>query len=615
MRKKIMLVVLVLTVQYGYAQDSLRSTTLNEVVISGTRFELPAEKSGKIIFKFNRKELEKRTGESLTNVLNEVPGVQMNGNFSSPGANPAYYVRGGRTQHTLITLDGIPLMDPSGIDPYFDLRFIPVSQLESIEVLQGSLSTLYGSNAAAGVINLQSKKNTQRGVHGSVNADAGSWNSFGQGVHLSGRFQKFSFSLSANNYFTDGFSAAQDNDPATTFDKDGFKRQNTLLNAGFDFTSQFSVQAFMGYDWFENEHDAWTFTDGDYKQTYDQFRYGLKSKWHYEKGHLDFLIQRNTINRSEHSFSDTRYEGIGIYSELTHKHNLSKGVVSLSGISFHKLNYGESGVNKSDTTTFTLVDPYTSLLLDLPFGLNIHAGLRLNTHSEYGSKLVYNINPSWLMKVNANFKLKLFGSVSTAYITPTLFQLYTPLWGGNPELKPEEDFSVEYGATFYLNEKIQFTAVNYYRTETNAIGYSDEYSYVNVTGNRYVQGFTLDAKYSLSEKLFLKADYAYVTSNKKETFLRIPSHKAGLSSIYQAPFGTSLSILYQYTGKRTDTNFPDQVTLAAFDLVDVTLSHELLNKKLLVYVTAANLFDEDFVGVYGYTTRGRNFLSGLRFNF
>jgi vitamin B12 transporter len=612
MRKYLLMLAACLLLNQLQAQDSLSTTTLSEVVISGTKFEIPAEKSGKVIFKLSQKELEKKGGRSLTDVLNEVPGVQMDGNFSAPGANPSYYIRGGRTQHSLITLDGIPLVDPSGINPFFDLRFLPVSQLESVEVLQGSLSTLYGSNAAAGVINLQSKKSTQSGIHGSLNADAGSWNSFGQGVHVNGRFQKFSFSLTANNYFTRGFSAAQDTVSSLTFDRDGFKRQNTLLNIGIDLTSQFSINAFAGYDWFENEHDSWAFLDGDNKQTYDQYRYGIKSSWLYEKGSLDFLIQQNKLNRSEHSFSKTRYEGAGTYAEIIHKHNLFKNAVSLSGVAYHKLSYGEEGVNKQDTTTFTIIDPYTSLLFDFPLGINLHAGIRLNTHNQYGSKLVYNINPSWLINANGNFKIKLFGSVSTAYITPTLFQLHT-VWGGNDKLNPEEDFSVEYGATFYFSNKVQVTAVNYYRTETNAIGYSSEYSYVNVSGNRYVEGVTLDAKWMMSDKFFFQGDYAYVISNKKETFLRIPNHKVGATSNYQAAFGTNFSIRYQYTGKRTDN--PDLVKLDAFELIDITVSHEWFNKKLLLYATVANVLDEDFIGLYGYTTRGRNFLAGITYKF
>lgn len=135
--KTFTLVLAVMCTGLSNAQDSLSTTYLKEVVTTGTRFDVPVEKSGKTIYKLTAEELERNAGKSLADLLNEVPGVQMDGNFGSPGTNVSYFVRGARNRQTLILIDGVPLNDPSSVNAEYDLRYLPVSQIESVEVLKG----------------------------------------------------------------------------------------------------------------------------------------------------------------------------------------------------------------------------------------------------------------------------------------------------------------------------------------------------------------------------------------------------------------------------------------------------------------------------------------------
>jgi vitamin B12 transporter len=230
-----------------------------------------------------------------------------------------------------------------------------------------------------------------------------------------------------------------------------------------------------------------------------------------------------------------------------------------------------------------------------------------------GNQLLYNFNPSWLIRIGSGFRVKVLGSISTAYITPSLFQLHT-IWGGNPNLKAEEDFNAEYGATFYIKNKIEFTAVNYYRTETNSIVYSPSFQYVNTNQNRYVHGVTLNMAYKLLKNLRFTADYAYTHTNLPNTFYRIPQHKAGAAIAWQPHPSSSLCMQYQFTGERTEFASPDEILLDSYSLVDISVSQKFLKNKFQAFAVVANLFDEDFVAVYGYTTRGRNFSVGLKYS-
>ena len=136
-------------------QDTI---SLKEVVISDTKFEQSKEKSGKIIEKITAEDLARNIGQSVATILSQAVGLEVNGNQSANGKNLSYFIRGGRNRQVLIVIDGIPMTDASGINLEYDLRLLPAEQVESIEIMKGAASTLYGTGAASGVINITLKK-------------------------------------------------------------------------------------------------------------------------------------------------------------------------------------------------------------------------------------------------------------------------------------------------------------------------------------------------------------------------------------------------------------------------------------------------------------------------
>lgn len=598
-----------------YAQDTLKTQTLQETVVLGTRFDVPAERSGKVIFKINSDQLQAQV--NVADALNQVPGIQMDGNFGTPGTNISYFVRGGRSRQTLIMLDGIPMNDPSGIDPFYDLRFVSTSQLDHVEILQGGLSTLYGSGASASVINLQTKNAARDGIHGAVGMQAGSWNTLGQNINLNGRKDKFSFQLLGSNLTSDGFSAAQEPAGATGYDDDGFKRRNGFLKSGYQITPTLKAEIFGGIDWFDADYDVGAFIDGDDSQQQKQNRIGGKITKGYSKGSITLTAQHTALERKITGSFPTEYNGSNWFSELVNRHEINSRVTILSGVSFQNLSYDEKETVSKDTTSFTIIDPYTSILLTLPSGFSLHAGVRLNTHSDYGSKVLYNINPAWLINVTDAVTVKPFASASTSYITPTLFQLHTP-WGGNKNLKPEESFNYEYGLSVYLTNKVSFSAVNFFREERDVIGYTMQYE--NISEKRRVKGVTVDLKYKPVDMLTISGDFTWVTSDDQSSFYRIPARKAGGGIQLNPLKSTFINVRYQYTSARTDLYYdeffnPNDIELSSYSLVDLTVSQKLFKEHLAFYAGVYNLLDESFTGVYGYTTRGRNFSIGLTYSF
>jgi vitamin B12 transporter len=269
---------------------------------------------------------------------------------------------------------------------------------------------------------------------------------------------------------------------------------------------------------------------------------------------------------------------------------------------------------------FNLMDPYVTLVYHSNFGLNINAGTRFNTHSEYGNQMVYNLNPSYSFK---NLPLKVLASYSTAFITPSLYQLYGPY--GNLELTPEENATAEFGfESHLLNKKLTINAVGFYREEENTFGFyynsvTFESFYMNIDGIYNAKGVEASVRYSLSERFNIGGNYTF-TQVEEQLNRLIPKHKANIDFSYKWNRG-SFGIQYQFVDQRKDAYYDSNVwatqpvNLAAYQLVNSNLSYELLTNRLYIFGAVSNILNEDFQEVIGYNTGGRNYKIGLNFLF
>ena len=602
-------------------QDSLKVNLLNEAVVSGTRFKVPVEKSGKTIYRITEQQLQHNAGKTIVDVLNEVPGVQMEGNFGSPGTNVSVYQRGGRNKNTLILIDGVPLNDPSGINASHDLRLLPISAIESVEVLNGGLSTLYGTGASAGVISIKLKSSYKNELNASIDANYGSYNTLTTNGNVRGKAGKLDYMLYANYSVSDGFSSALDENDQD-FDDDGFDQKNVLLKLGYDFSNKFKLDFVTGYDDFVTDYDDGAFTDGENVQKGEMFRVGITPTFKYDKGELVFKTLFIQNEREFISAYPTAYKGKNIQLDLSNKHKFDNRFTALWGINSQTLSYKQEDGLDYDDTKFDILDPYASLFYDNK-GLNIHAGARINTHSEYDTELVYNINPSYLFNLSEKSKLKVLGSISTSYITPTGYQLYSIY--GNTDLKPEKSKNYEIGASYYLGEKFTFNVVYFERKEKDAIDFVSLYDndgnwiggiYDNLDTERDLVGVELDLTYNLNKNYSLSAYYSFTEADDPTTFYRIPKNKFGVTIDINATENTLLSVKYNFTGKRTIFDFGSfsEIELADYGLLDIYAQHLFLDGKLNIYGAVNNLLDKDFVSVYGFTTRGINFNIGLNYN-
>jgi vitamin B12 transporter len=638
----------VLITSCAFAQQKEKDSTLNElneVVISDSKFALKKEKSGKIIVKITAEELAKRSGQSLATVLSSVAGMEINGNQSSAGKNLGYYIRGGRNRQTLIIIDGIPVSDASGINIEYDLRLIPVEQVESIEIMKGAASTLYGSGAAAGVININLKKAGKKAIAGNAYMSIGTQTTadrvnylpqdYNQGLSINGNVEKFNYYASLNSTETTGISEAIV--PASAaFEADRFSRINSLVKLGFTPTKKLSLDFFANYDRLKNDFDG-TFDNFNNPDTplntssSEQFRLGFSPKYKYNKGEFIVNLSLNNIERNFNmfnSYSDavdvSDYKSRNVNVDGFNKYSFSKQFFIVVGTQFQfqemesKTPYDAIA---PETAKFNTVDPYLTAVYNSDFGLNLNVGIRDNMHSVYGDHFVYNVNPSFSF---SELPLKVLASYSTAYITPSLYQLYSPY--GNLDLTPEENSTVEAGfEAALLAKKLTFNIVAFHREEKNSVGFYTNpttfaSNYINIEGKNNAKGVEAMVSYAFSKELKVNANYTFTQVEAPLSRL-IPKHKGNISLDYQPVARAFFNLNYQYVDQRTDAFFDGgtyattSVVLDSYQLFNAIAKYDLIKNRMSVFLAVNNILNEAFVESVGYSTRGRNFKIGLNLSF
>jgi vitamin B12 transporter len=643
-KKSISFGVLALATFFSYAQksDTLKINNLKVVVVSDTKFAQSKEKSGKIIEVITAQDLEAKKGQNLANVLSQVAGVEINGNQSFGGKNLGYYIRGGRNRQTAIYIDGVPVTDASGINLEYDLRLLSVDQIEKIEVMKGASSTLYGTGAATGVINITLKKSAIKDVSGNAYITMGTQNTsdtlktsmqdFNQGFSVNGTINKVSYMTTLNSTETKGMSEAA----GENFEEDMFSRVNVLQKIGFKSNDQLSFEVFGSYyrikNTFDNSFDGIIANADDLNNTSlsEQFRIGFLPKYNYNKGEFAINAGASTINRKlnitnnwTNSIDAYNYTGRTISVDAFNKYSFNNQLFIVIGTQYQYFDMTQKDAYTDVTregAKFNLIDPYATLVYNSDFGFNLSVGSRFNTHSEYGNQIVYNINPSFSFEY---LPLKVMASYSTAFITPSLYQLYGPY--GNLDLTPEENATAEFGfESQLLEKKLTINAVGFYREEENTFGFYTNpltfaSNYINIDGIFNAKGVEASIRYNLSERFNIGGNYTF-TEVEKQLNRLIPKHKGNVDLNYKFKRGT-FGINYQFVDKRSDAYYDSNiwaiqaVNLASYQLVNSNISYELLPNRLHIFGAVTNILNDDFQEVIGYNTRGRNYKLGLNFLF
>ena len=641
MKCKIICAFLLLTSATSYAQDSVK--TLNEVIVTATKSPIKQSETGKVVDVITQEQLQKSAGKTLGEILNQQPGLIINGADNNLGTNQTVYMEGASSGNTLILLDGVPLYDASGITSEFDLNNFALGNIEKIEILKGAQSTLYGSDAVAGVINIISKKGAEKPFNLNINHSMGSYHTYNDAVSISGSNGKGqTYFVSYNKVYSQGFSSAYDSTWKGNFDKDGFNQDVVQLNYGFQPFKKTSVRLFGKYNNNRSDVDAGAFIDDkDYTNHNDNTIAGTSVDYKLDRGFIRFQYSYNRFNRRLlddsgytnifENYARGKYYGTSNYAELYTNLNLNKNIEFLAGIDYIRNSTTQSYISlpdygypslpiSADSAKTNQVSTYASFILKTNNGFHTELGGRWNHHSIYGSNFTYSFNPFFLIKSH----YKIFANISSAYRAPSLYQLYSQY--GNRDLKPEQSVNYEAGLQYYstrINARVMGFARNisdvlYFYTDP--VTYSSKY--INADKQKDY-GIETEATINFSSSFSAALNYTYVDgkiatkdfSGKDTSYFNLykrPKSVLNVSLNYQVTKELFLSTQIKTVSKAFETQYmgPNYELKGYYTLG--FYGQYLFNKNFSVFADFQNVTDQKYFVTRGYTTKGFNMNGGVK---
>jgi vitamin B12 transporter len=634
--KNLLLIFLVsLITNFAFAQ--VLDNQIEELLVNASLLPIDSRRSANAITVIDREEIKNRAVTSVSDLLRDVPGLAVS-RSGVQGSQTQIRIRGGEANHLLVLIDGIEANNASQSDE-LNWGTLVASDIERIEIIRGPQSSMQGSDALAGVINIITQS-AEQPLSARVFVESGSFDTQNNGFSAGINNGKFDARLGVSFLQTEG-----DNIARTGFEKDGYENTKINFKSGLNVSNQlrfdFSARQSDGM----NEYDADVNFDGlvddqDNKSEFQNSAFGLKAdyvsinnKWQHqllisqsENDNEDF--NKNILGTSTNSSKDQyRFIGSLFLGDLSRRISMliereeenfqQRGIVNDYG------SYGVFDPNQDRTrNTDSIALEYRA---DVSEKLTIAASTRVDDNSEFK-----NANTSRLEVI---YELNDDASIRSAYGTAVKNPTFTERFGfytnfiGNPFLEPEESVNWELGIDQRFFQGSLNLAATFFNSELeNEIdGNSLDpitfgYTAINKQGLSKRQGIELYLSGQLTDMLSLYASYTFTDSvepdanGQYQDEVRRPRNISSLNLSWQARKNLHVNTNVQFNGSQEDIVFPNNQTLDGFTLVNISANYSA-NEKLDIYLRLDNLLDENYEEVYSYQALGFGAHFGLRYRF
>ncbi|TXH23416.1 MAG: TonB-dependent receptor [Chitinophagaceae bacterium] len=642
MKKNLIVAATLLFSSLIHAQSS---DTLSNVTVTATKFPIKQDLTGKVVTIINQETIQRNQGKSLTELLNTQASVFIAGANNTLGSNQELYFRGASTGNLLILIDGIPVYDPSqNSSSPIDINNIHLSQIERIEILKGSQSTLWGSNAVAGVINIITKKGGTKTFTPNASLSYGSDNTFLGNIGLNGKIKNFNYNINYAHTSSKGISSAYDSIGNKNFDDDGFKQNNLQVNLGYKIANHWRLEYSSMYSKYNADVDAGAFAD-DQDFTIQSSNNINALKLNYQNQKTNIALTQSFINSNRTYEDDSthmggfgkwsygKYKGNTAVTELYGKHNLSDYFSFLVG--GQALFTNMSQVYKSisawgpydaiplgkDSTKMNSVAGYASLLLSNLKGFNTELGIRTTHNSKYGANTTFTFNPSYFI----NDATKVFLNISSGYREPSLYQMYSEYKNPTTTLKPEKSNNIELGVQSNFNDQNSWLRFVAFKRDIKdlLIFYTDAQTYASYYMNQSEQhdyGFEIESNIGLNKMGSWNNNISYVDGEgdnngvKINNLYRRPNFTFNSSLVLTPISRLTINPSFRFVGKRIkglyDAGAPIQ---SQYYTVNIYAGYAI-NNQIKLYTDFRNITNQTYFDTPGYNAKKFNFMAGINFS-
>jgi len=626
---------------------ALSAFNLGTIAVTPTRTAENTESLGSAVSVFTKKELDARGIYTVKEALRKDFSADVVQSGSSGGLT-SLFLRGANSNHTRVMIDGVRVFDPTSPNGAYDLAHLSVDNVHQIEVIKGPQSSLYGSDAIGGVVNIITDKGMGK-PKVTIFSEGGSFYTFHEGGELSGQLDRFHFSLGGSRLDSGGISSAQAklNNP----EKDAYHNGTYSTRLDYDLTDSLEV-GYIG---------RYSYSKYDYDQQFGILDDPNLWAWSQEVLHsivinysgVENVNQRVQLSMTQNHRRDFNendaahpndylrdwYYGDTQQAEWTGSYRLFDHNTFVAGINYLKergeyYRYSIFGPAATDVSESVFPKRYAETVgyfLEYRFNLNDRLSTTLNyrieNHSTAGTNDTYKIDGLYRFgQINTAIK----ASYGTGFKAPTLYQLYAVPFpaefgfggfgGGNTQLKPEESETYEMGIEQPLAEGRLNIGVTYFHNDfTNLIDsvlnpvnfYSDQYK--NVSSARS-EGIEVPLSFRFSDILQMKGNYTWLTTENGDTkkpLLRRANNKANLDLDIILTKKLKMNVDTSYVGHRFSAV---DVKLKRYSKTNLRLTYQV-NPNWDVYLRIENLFNKRYEEVRNYGTPGFSVYGGVEIRF
>ncbi len=621
------------------------ATAVEQVVVTANRTPSQAIRVGQSFTVLTLEQIQRDQETDVADIVARTPGITLARN-GGPGQTTSLFIRGADSDQTLVLIDGVKVNDPSDPGSGYDFSHLATGDVARIEVLRGPQSTLYGSEAVGGVVNIITAEPT-RPFEGLVQAEGGSYGAAYVRAALGGKADRLDWRLGAYFNSTDGVSAFDKTFGGTGSDPFHTAGVSGRLTYALTPTLKLDERAF--FTWSRSEFDGYdtpTYTfgnDNEFGRTQQFVNYTganlslfdgrLQSRLAFEYSAIDRRNEDPNQAGTKFTFLDT---GIATTVEYEGVLALAPGYQAVFGAQS-----GRSTMN-ADSPLYppaviagvTETSGYGQLTAEVLPGLTLTGGGRYDEHSTYGGHGTGQASAAWRLNDGTTILRASFGQ---GFKAPSLYQLYSPY--GNLGLRPEEANGWDAGVEQHiLRERVVLQATWFERSTRDLIEfvscygnntglcltdpqYASSGGYYNNVSRALAQGVELGAAWKATDRLELDGNYTYDEAVDRSPgaptyglqLARRPRNTGNLAVSYLWPIKLRTSVALRYADRSFDDG-GDTIPLKSYGLWDVRASYPL-GHGVEIYGRIENLTNKHYETAYQYGTLGRAAYGGVRYSF
>ena len=559
-------------------------------------------------------DMEESGDQTVAEAISRVSGISVssNGGYGQPSS---IFVRGQSAGNVLVLLDGMRLNDPSTTDGRAMIENLLTDDIAQIEIIKGGSSSIWGSGASAGVINIVTKSAAGKGFRGHIQLNGGSYKTKGASTSLSYGGEKLSAGLFASYLDSDSFSALAPRDA----ESDPYTNKSLKLKVGYAFNEKHSLSlSYYLIDANGKYDDSFSaLLANDAYSHYDSKQENYHIKYSYKSEKFDSINSASKGTYERDYYTNSYGEALNQYrstiKELSsinsYRYNSGKIILGLEAKDIDGMNnYISSYPSEPSQSVYKNRAAFISNIYHFGEDTLLETNLRYDYFDAFDNKTSYKIG----LKHNHRF-LKGFTTRANYYTSsdsPSAYQLANAAMGAALEPSSSKGFDLS------ANYK-ELLSVTYFNTTVeNAIDYDmDLFGYYNVGGKEKFSGIEASSLYRFASLgLVLSANYTHLFKYESFDTTALPNrvkNTLNASADYYTANNTHFGITAQYIGDRVDVSSEQT---GNYTLWNLNFDMKIINDFKLS-INAKNIFDKEYESVYGYASEGRSIYAKIAYTF